>query len=157
MVGSAPAQEFRFDKHGGFYTVRGEIVANGKAPPFVEISITPAHLDGVPTAIESFFLRQSAGVVDAAFFESRVTGQEFELKVQRGSWRIAGGHIDYRRPIRPEPGPENFVVGRIEADGEQVPLLGERLGGFTLDVQRDRRITLRLEVLPDEALSPPSQ
>jgi hypothetical protein len=150
---AAPPQELRFDtRDGGFHTVRGTIAAPGAVPPSIEVSLSPAHLEGVPAPVESFFLRQSAGVVDAAFFELLVTGREFELDVQPGNWRIAGGRIDYRRPMSREPRPENVVVARIDADGEQGPLPGERFGGFTLDVRRDRRVTLTLEVLPDEEL-----
>jgi hypothetical protein len=155
--GSAPAQEIRVDTQHGFHTIRGVITGPEKPaapPPAVQLSITPAHLDGVPAPIERFFLRQSTGVIDASFLDLSVTDRKLEVKVQAGTWRIAGGHIDYRRSSRQQPGPENLVVDRIEADGEKSPLPGERLGGFSVDVHRDRRLSLHLGVLPDRELSP---
>ncbi len=149
---AASEQELDVDTREGFHIVHATITSRGAMPDDLQISVTPAQLDGVPAPIESYFLRQSATVADAAFLEDQVAGREFEMTVQRGVWRIAGAHIDYRRPMRRTPGPDNFIVSRIDADGESRPLPGTSFGGFTLDVHRDRHITLSLDVLPDTAL-----
>jgi len=147
---AAESHDFRFDSTSpGFCTVRGTIVpSRDAAPPVLDLSVTPAHLRGVPAAIEPFFLRQSESVVDAAFYETHVR-DTFALRLQRGRYRIAGSYIIYDRPTTTGQRPPNVIVGRVEADGERgVP--AERFGSFTLDVDRDRAIRLHLAVLPNQ-------
>lgn len=109
---------------------------------------------GLGPDVAMFFLGQDAGVVDAAFFEMQLRDATFARRVQHGRYRIAGGFINYGRPMMTGAPPPNVIVERIEADGEREPLRGERFGGFTLDVEGDRSIKLHLAILPDDQLSP---
>jgi len=133
-----------------FCTLEGEIIVNEhEAPPYVEVAITPAHLNEVPSAIEKFFLRFDKGVTDASYYEERVLSHHFKIKVQRGSYRISGQNIIYKGPNSTLPTPPNFIVGNVFADDEKDPLPGEQFGGFTLNVQRDRKISMHLKILSD--------
>ena len=154
-VAAQERPDFRFDSRSpAFCTVRGEIVpVKGARPPHIEISVTPAHLEGVPAAAETFFLRYEARVVESAFYGARIGERTFALRLQRGTWRIAGGHIDYGRPTAVGQPPPNVIVGSIETAQER-ELPGEPFGGFTLDVHGDVSIKLRLAILPDDQLSP---
>ena len=134
-----------------FCMLRAGIVADHiELPPFLEIAITPVHLDGIPSVLEQFFLRRSNNVVDASYYQKNLQGTHFELKMQRGSYRISGGHINYKGPDSVLPAPDNFIVGSILADGENNPLPGERLGGYLLEIKHDRKIDLKVEVFNDK-------
>jgi hypothetical protein len=133
-----------------FCTVEGEIITDEhEAPSYVEVDITPVHLNAVPSAIEKFFLRFDKGVVDASYYEERVSSNHFKIKVQKGSYRISGQNIIYKGPDSTLPALPNFIVGNIFADEEKDPLPGEQFGGFILDVRRDRKILMNLKILAD--------
>jgi hypothetical protein len=133
-----------------FSILEGEIITDEhEAPSYVEVDITPAHLNAVPSAIEKFFLRFDKGVVDASYYEERVSSNHFKIKVQKGSYRISGQNIIYKGPDSTLPAPPNFIVGNIFADEEKDPLPGEQFGGFILDVRRDRKIRINLKILAD--------
>jgi hypothetical protein len=136
-----------------FCTLEGEIIADGHdAPSYVEIAITPAHLNEVPSAIEKFFLRFDKGVTDASYYEEHVSSNHFKIKVQKGSYRISGQNIIYKGLDSTLPAPPNFIVGSIFADDEKEPLPGEQFGGFILDVSRNREILMHLKILSDKTI-----
>ena len=149
-------QDFNIDTSSGdFCTLQGEIIADQpEKPSFVEITVTPAHLSGISPAIEKFFLRRDIGIVDASYYEEKVSGNNFELRVQKGSYRISGSNITYKRPVSTFPVMHSFIVDRIFADDEKTPLPGEQFGGFTLDLNNDRKIKMHLKILSDDTSSP---
>lgn len=152
-------QDFSIDTTSEeFCTLHGDIVANqNEMPSFVEVSISPTHLNEVPTEIEKFFFRRSEKVVDAAYYETKVIDHHFELRLQRGIYRISGAHIVYKNEGTILPKTTNFVVDKIYADDEKTPLPGEQLGGFTLNIESERKIKMHLGVLSDKTTNPVNQ
>jgi len=144
---SGSRQDFAFNTAGkGFSTLQGTIVSDdGYVPPTLEIAITPIHLNDVPQPVENFFLRRDAGVVDASFYEKKITPDHFELRVQNGSYRISGVNIIYQRPVSTLQAPNSFIVDSVYADSETVSLPGEPMGGFILDIRSDRKISMHLK------------
>jgi hypothetical protein len=151
-----PQQDFNVDTTSDeFCTLQGDIVTNqNELPPYVEISINPTHLNGIPSEIEKFFFRRSEKVVDADYYETRITDHHFELRLQRGIYRISGAHIVYKNEGMILPKTTSFVVDKIFADNEKIPLSGEKLGGFTLNVESNRKIKMHLEILSDKTINP---
>jgi hypothetical protein len=139
---------------GRFHRVEATVTTTSGWPPSLSFFVNPVHLDGVPAALEKFFNRRDERIVEGSFFKVSPPGKSFDLTVQVGSYRIGGGFIDYRRPNLAHPTFENYAVARVDADGETMPLQGDRSSGYLLEVPRDRRITLTLAVVPDEELSP---
>lgn len=138
-----------------FCTLAGQIIADEHdAPSYVEVDITPAHLNEVPSAIEKFFLRFDRGIVNASYYEERISSNHFKIKVQKGSYRISGQYIIYKGPNSTLPAPPNFIVDSIFADDEKEPLPGEQFGGFILDVKHDRKILMHLKTLTDKTIHP---
>jgi hypothetical protein len=137
-----------------FHTVRGRVATTSGWPPYLTIFVNPIQVEGIDPGLARFFNRQDERVVESTFFKQRLDGQEFELRVQAGTYAIGGSHLNYQRPNLANPDFENYVVARVEADGEPEPLPGNPSSGYRLDVTREREITMTLEVVPDEALSP---
>lgn len=147
LVTASLSQNFIFNTAGaGFSTLQGSIIADGQSiAPSLEIAITPVHLDGVPQPVENFFLRRSRDVVDASFYERKVAGSRFELRVQNGSYRISGADIIYKGPTSPMQAPDNFIVDGVYAAGQKVSFPGEPMGGFSLEIKRDCKINMQLK------------
>jgi hypothetical protein len=143
-----PQQDFNFDTSSeDFFSLKGEIIAEKlEMPPFIELSITPISFDGIPSPIEKFFIRRSERVVDASYYETKVENQSFEIKVQRGCYRIAGSYIIYKHPDINLSKRPNFVVGKIIEVDKRIPLTGEPLGGYKLNVHNNQKIKMYLEV-----------
>jgi hypothetical protein len=153
--GEGPHEFLIETDRGDLHSVSGQVVTTSGWPPYLTIFVNPVHVEGIPAELEAFFDRREAGVVESTFFKRRVDGQEFELKLQAGTYLIGGSHLNYQRPNLASPDFENYVVSRVEADGESEPLPGNPSSGYRLEVTRDRRITMTIEVVPDVALSPP--
>jgi hypothetical protein len=149
--------EIRIDTNrGAFHTVSGTVATTKGWPPSLDIFVNPVQVEGVPAELARFFFRRDERVVESTFFKTRLAGQtrEFALTLAAGTYRIGGGHLNYNRPNLADPDFENYTVARVEADGDPDPLPGNPSSGYELDVGRDRRITMTIEVVPDEALSP---
>lgn len=150
-------QEFRIDTdRDGFHTVAGTVATTKGWPPSLDVFLNPVHVAGVPAELERFFNRRDERVVESTFFKTRLDGQEreFALTLAAGTYRIGGSHLNYNRPNLANPDFENYTVSRVDADGDPDPLPGNPSSGYELDVDRDRQVTMTIEVVPDEALSP---
>lgn len=101
----------------------------------IDISMTPAHLAGVPAPVEAFFLRREQSIVDASYFKGRTSAHFIDVAVQRGTYRIYASRIDYRRHMSTVPLPPNLKAETV-----------------TVTVDRDQTVRVQLAVLPDEAL-----
>src|SRR6185312_2601736 len=134
---------------GNFSTLQGEIIADqAEMPPFIELSITPAHLDNIPPVLGRFFLERDNDTVDTSYYEESVSGNHFKVKVQHGTYRISGQYIIYKGPDSDLPATPNFIVQHIYADDKKDPLPGEPLGGYLLDIKHDRKINMHVQILP---------
>lgn len=136
----------------GFHRLRARIEPVVEGRPPLRIVVTPTHLDGVPAALERFFLRRDERVVEAAFSTLRPDNPAFQLTVQAGSYRIGGESLNKGGPVA-GGAPTNHAVVRVDVDGEAETASGERLGGFVVEVDRDLAITL---VVAAVAASPAS-
>jgi hypothetical protein len=139
---------------GNFYHIHGDFITTSRWPPYLMLFVDPVHIDGIPAQLEKFFYQRDEQVDEATFFRMRIEDRSFHLKVQCGTYRIGGDYLNYFRPMMVKPDFENYVVTRLEADGESQPLEGNRYSGYLVEVKRDRSITMKIEVIPDEELSP---
>ncbi len=149
---SAQELKIQVDTTRDFCDLRGEITSSAGWPPFLTIFVDPTSVAGVPAALAKFFFRRDHQVVDSSFFEQRVEGHAWTVRVQKGNYRVGGGYLNYFRPNMIAPDSANYAVTHILADSDPRPLSGNRHSGFLLAVERDRQIILKLEVIPDEEL-----
>ena len=143
-------QNFNFNSSSNtFKVLQARIVTDGKQKPSsIDISITPIRMDGVSPGIEKFFLRREQEIVDSSFYDENIKDNHFILRVQNGIYRIAGARRIYKRPLAGLPDKDDFIVDTIFADGEKSPLAGEKMGGFLLDIHRDRKIDMHVNIMP---------
>lgn len=147
--------EFHIDTaKGDFHNVRGQVQTTSGWPPYLMIFVDPVHIEGIPEPLEKFFNQRDERVVESSFFRMRLNDKDFSLKLKRGTYRIGGDYLNYSRPNIVKPDFENYLVTRVEADSESQPLEGKRYSGYLLEVKRDRYLTMTIEVVPDEDLSP---
>jgi hypothetical protein len=66
--------------------------------------------------------------------------------------RIGGEFLDHDRPNVVAPDFRNYVVGAARSGPDGAPLPGTTHGGFELDVDVDRAVTLVLREASDEEL-----
>ena len=144
-------QEFQL-RSQFFYNVNGKVVSTSGWPPYLNVSIDPVHVEGVPEPLEKFFRWQNERVVESTFFKQRVDGETFNLRVMPGTYKIAASHLNYFRPQLTNPDFENYIASKAEADGENQSLPGDRHSGYVLEVKRDRQVVFTIEVVPDEEL-----
>lgn len=135
-----------------FYNINGKVVSTSGWPPYLNVSIDPVHVEGVPEPLEKFFRWQDERVVESVFFKQRVDGETFNLRVMPGTYKIAASYLNYFRPEQANPDSENYIASKAEADGESQPLPGERYSGYELEVKRDRQVVFTIDVVPDEEL-----
>ncbi len=145
--------EFNFHE-GDFSTIRSEIRTTSGWPPYLNVYVNPVHLEGIPEPLEKFFNEIDEETVESSFYEARVDGREFELKVMRGTYRVGADYINYSRPMIVNPEFENYVVSSIEVDREEAPLEGQPLSGYLIDLNKDRDVVMTIEPIADEDLSP---
>jgi hypothetical protein len=150
--GSGP-HEFRLEtSRDNFHSIDGEVVTASGWPPYLTVFMDPVHVEAIPEPLEKFFHFQDEQVMESSFYKMRLDGSVFNLKVMRGTYRISASYLNYFRPLTVNPDFENYVATKAESDGEAQPLPGDPDGGYMLEVKRDRRITLSIEVVPDEKL-----
>lgn len=135
-----------------FHNLNGKVVSTSGWPPYLNVSIDPVHVEGVPEPLEKFFRWQDERVVESTFFKQRVDGDTFNLRVMPGTYKLAANYLNYSRPQLTNPDFENYIATKAEADGESQSLPGERYSGYVLDVKRDRHVVFTIEVVPDEEL-----
>ena len=146
-------QEFQLNTSSQpFYNLNGKVVSTSGWPPYLNVSIDPVHVEGVPEPLEKFFRWQDERVVESTFFKQRVDGDTFNLRVMAGTYKIAASYLNYFRPQLTNPDFDNYIASKAEADGESQSLPGERYSGYELEVKRDRQIVFTIEVVPDEEL-----
>ncbi len=154
-AGRPGPQEFHFDSTAAeFHAVRGRVETTSGWPPYLMLFVDPVRIEGVPEPLAGFFNQRDENVLESYFFRTRVDGAEFSLRLQRGTYRIGADYLDRSRPNIVDPQFENYVAARVETDGEPEPLPGKRYSGYLLKVDRDRAVTMTIEVVPDEELSP---
>lgn len=135
-----------------FYNINGKVVSTSGWPPYLNVSIDPVNVEGVPEPLEKFFRWQDERVVESVFYKHRVDGDTFKLRVMPGTYKIAASYLNYFRPEQTNPDSENYIASKAEADGESQPLPGERYSGYVLEVKRDREVVFTIDVVPDEEL-----
>lgn len=138
---------------GEYHQIHGMIETTSGWPPFLNVFVDPVHIAGIPAQLEKFFNQRDEKVVESSFFKKRLEDKSFILKLKSGTYRIGGDYLNYSRPNMVNPDFENYLVARVDADGENKPLEGKRYGGYLLEVKRNREITMTIEVVPDEELN----
>src|SRR4030095_12628918 len=67
-----------------FHSIRGRIVSVVGRPPYVLVHVDPVDLTGIPEPLESFFRTVDEHVIESSFYQQRVDGDRFQLRVQAG-------------------------------------------------------------------------
>ena len=127
-----------------FHSVRGHVVSGDPRPPFVVVHLDPVRLIGIPEPLEKFFRTVDENVIDSWFSQVRVDGEGFEIRVQNGTYRIDAQYFTKR-----DDGP-NYSLEQATPDGEQTIHFQAPFESFTLNVERDREVELKIGVIdPD--------
>lgn len=131
--------DFNFDTAGGaFNTLYGEVLTdNFEFPPFVKINITPVHLDGIPQALEKFFLRREKAVVDGSYFEKKAEGKQFSIKLQKGTYRFSASYLIYKAANSTLDIPPNYITVSMLLNDKAIPNPKETLGAFIINITED--------------------
>ena len=143
---------FDFDLTRDFVRFDGDIEGSGGRPDILYVWLNPVSLDGVPQQLQRFFRQQGPGVFDAYFSKVPIQGESFSFRVQRGTYQLGGENINYDRAVLGEPKPKDYVVHGATLVPENTPLPGDETLGFTIQVDRDRKVVLWLRVVEQAEL-----
>jgi hypothetical protein len=107
-----------------FHSIRGHVVSDESQPPFVLVHIDPVRL-------------------------IRLDSDSFEIRVQNGTYRIDAQYFS-KRESQLDEGSHNYSLRQATADGEETIHFQAPFESFTLDIQRDREVEMKLGVIdPD--------
>jgi hypothetical protein len=126
-----------------FHSVRGHVVSDDSQPPFVLVHIDPVRLVGIPEPLEKFFRTVDANVVESWFSQIRLDSVSFEIRVQNGTYRIDAQYFS-KRESQLDEGSLNFSLKEAQADGEERIDFQAPFESFTLNVERDREVEMKL-------------
>jgi hypothetical protein len=132
---------------GASFTLSGTI-ENGEGR--LTLALDPARPEGVPERLWPFINQRGEGVFSSRFLTRPLAGPSFEVQLLPGVWRIGAEFIDYERPNIVEPEFHNYVTAAARSDGTE--LVGTEHGGYELEVDDDRRVTLTLREVGDDEL-----
>lgn len=137
---------------GPFYSIAGTVESDAGLPAELTLVADPVRPDGVPDDVVPFLSQSAPGVFDGRYAAHTVTPPSFQVRLQRGRWRLRAEYVNYDRPNIHEPDFRNYATAevRTEPDGASAP--GTPSRGFELDVDGDRRVTLVLRELLDDEL-----
>jgi hypothetical protein len=142
-----------FDSQRGFHSLEGEIESTAGLPDYLDVFLNPLSFDGVPDGLRRFFYQKRPGVVDAHFTKTPVRGSTFTFKLQPGTYRMGGEHMNYDRLEAVHSEYRNYVVKAATLIPSNTPLPGDETLGFTLRADQDRRVVLWLRVVEDTELA----
>jgi hypothetical protein len=132
-----------------FHSIRGHVVSDESQPPFVLVHIDPVRLIGIPEPLEKFFRTVDANIVDSWFSQIRLDSDSFEIRVQNGTYRIDAQYFS-KRESQLDEGSHNYSLRQATADGEETIHFQAPFESFTLDIQRDREVEMKLGAIdPD--------
>ena len=125
-----------------FHTVGAQITSGEGWPPYLLLHIDPVHLEGVPEPLEKFFNAVDEQVIESWFYQQRIDGDHFEIRVQEGSYRIEVHYFNKSRAELITPGIQNYGMVQVTADGESSIDLDDPFSSFMLKVDRDRSLNV---------------
>ena len=130
-----------------FHTIRGRISSNHGWPPYLLLRVDPVHVAGVPEALEKFFNTVDENVIESWFYQLRLDGDSFELRVQSGAYRLSAGYYCKSSPLETT---ENYSMSLVSPDGENPTQLTTPYAGFVLNVERDRTVNITITTVMTE-------
>jgi len=125
-----------------FHTLRGHVNSNQGWPPYLFFYADPVHLPAVPAPLENFFNTIDEQVVESWFFQQRIEGANFDIRVQQGAYRI---DVHYSSKSRPQPEiqeVENYWMSHVKDDGGETAQFEAPFSSYLLQVDRDRSLDI---------------
>ncbi|MCA1577387.1 MAG: hypothetical protein LC794_08495 [Acidobacteria bacterium] len=126
-----------------FGSIRGHVVSDEPGPPYVLVHIDPVRLIGIPEPLEKFFRTVDANVVESWFSQVRLDGDRFAIRVQNGTYRIDAQYFSKRESQLDEHA-RNYSLRQATADGEETIHFEAPFASFTLNVERDREVEMKI-------------
>lgn len=151
-IAAPPDGPVAIDLAGPARTVTIGVEREAGDPETLTIALEPDAPPTVSARLRPFVNQLAPGVFAGRFVTRELTGDELVLRVLPGQWRITGEFLDPNRPNMPDPGFRNVIVTGVRSDPDGAPLPGSETGGFVLEVDRDRRVSLALREVPDAEL-----
>jgi hypothetical protein len=136
-----------------FHTVRGQIFSTEGGPPYLLLHFDPVHLAGVPAPLEKFFNEIDEQITEAWFYQERLVGANFEIRVQDGSYRIETHYFNKSRAELPGRPGHNYAMAWFAADGGQAAQFESEFSSFVLQADRDRNVHITISPVKSEELN----
>jgi len=129
-----------------FHSISGNILSDEPGPPYVLVHIDPVRLIGIPEPLEKFFRTVDENVIESWFSQVRLDGDSFEIRMQNGTYRIDAQYFNKWESQLGE-GPGNYSLRQATANDEKPIDFSSAFGSFTLDVERDRNVEMKIGLI----------
>jgi hypothetical protein len=136
---------------GPLATVAVTVESDVGHPDELIVSLDPVEPAGVPDPLRPFVNQRAPDVFAGRFAARTVHGPRFDVRLQRGRWRVTAQFIDHDRPNMVAPKFRNYIAAAARG-GDGAALPGDESRGFELAVDGDTELTLVLREVADEEL-----
>ena len=122
-----------------FHSIQGRIESTEGWPPYLLLHVDPVRLIGIPAALEKFFRTVDEHVIESSFFQQRVEGDSFHVRVQNGTYRIDTHYFNKWDEETP-----TYCLQQVKPDGEGTMRFEAPFESFPLNVDRDRQVHITI-------------
>lgn len=139
----------------GFEFATGDTVAlsgdveppAGVTPDFLDVSLTPRALDGVPPSAAMALIAVGTGpALKASYLTEQIHEPRFAFRVIPGTWELLVNRVVEQAPTAGPAAPNLTNAELTLADGSKP---AQSFGAYRIDVRHDTRVHVRLEVMKD--------
>lgn len=126
----------------------GEVEApSGVSPDFLDVSITPRALDGVPPSANMALIAVDTGpALKASYLTEEIKEPHFAFRVLPGTWDLLVNRIVEQAPTVKATVPNLTSVELTLPDGTKP---AQTFGAYRLDVRRDTQVRVRLDIVKE--------
>ncbi len=132
-----------------FHFVQGRIDSNDGRPPYLLLHVDPVHLTGIPALLDKFFMTVDDQVIESSFYQQRIEGNSFRVRVQKGVYRMDVGYFIKSSPQLEEE--QQYAMTQVtEEEGNPIQLTSPPYSSFVLDVHSDRSVRITIAPVKPE-------
>ena len=119
----------------------------GVTPDFLDVSLTPRALDGVPPAAAMALIAVDAGpALKASYLTEQIKSLHFAFRVVPGTWELLVNRVVEAAPTVKSPTPNLTNAELTLPDGSKP---AQTFGAYRIEVRHDLQVRVRLEVMKD--------
>lgn len=119
----------------------------GVTPDFLDVSLTPRALAGVPASANMALIAVDTGpALKASYLTAQIHDPHFSFRIVPGTWDLLVNRVVDAAPSA-QAGPPNLTNAELTLPDGGKP--AQTFGAYRLDVHHDTHVRIQLEILKD--------